>query len=115
MSHNEFYRYISHPIEVQQIIERRIVRTTNPFVSGTWYTPSRYENPQGAQQYLSLPDEPTNRVGPIPIQKIRYFNIVQLRIVGPAYGQPGGGLEGCTTSIVYLFGLFNFSSGDFIL
>ncbi len=109
----EFYRYISHPLEKRQIIESRVIRSANPFSFGTWYTPNRYDNARAAQQFLSLPDEPTNRIGPIENYKIPNFNIVPLRLVAPAYGQPGGGLEACTSYTIYLFGLLDFNSGTF--
>lgn len=110
-----FYRYISYPPEVNQVTRQRKVQSTNPKTQyATWYTPTRYDDPQMAQQELALSGLPTHRVGPIPADEMPSFDI-GLRPVAPAFGQPGGGVEARTKSPVWLFGLWNFQSSSWNL
>jgi hypothetical protein len=103
-----FYRYFSFPQEVQQIVTDRRIQSTNP-ASGyaTWYTPIRYENPADAKRELALDTAPTNRIGPIPLDEMPYFDIGPRR-AAPAHGEPGGGIEARTRSPLWLFGLYSF-------
>lgn len=105
-----FYRFVNSA-EKQYIIDNRRIQSVNP--RGTYYTPNRYEDPTDAQKFLSLRYIPQNRVGPIPNYVIPVFDVVRLRIVPPAHGQPGGGYEACTRRPVYLFGIYNFNSNQF--
>jgi len=103
-----YYRYISYPLEVTQVVHERKVQSMNPKRGyATWYTPTRYDDPTKAQQELALSKPPTHRVGPIPAGEMRDFDIQQLPPVAPAFGQPGGGVEACTRSAVWLFGLWD--------
>lgn len=110
-----FYRYISYQPEVDQIINERKVQSTNPKTQyATWYAPTRYDDSKKAQRELSLKNEPTHRVGPIPSDKMPDFEI-GLRPVAPAFGQPGGGIEACTKLPIWLFGLWNFQENSWDL
>jgi len=61
-----------------------------------------YDTGADAQRFLAMSYTPTYRVGPIPSDQVD-LDSPALRVVGAAHGQPGGGLEGATTKIVYLF------------
>lgn len=105
-----FYRYVSSPMEVNQVVKERKIQSMNPTTQyATWYTPTRYDDPHDAQRELALGKLPTYRVGPIPADEMPDFDI-GLRAVAPAFGQPGGGVEARTKSPVWLFGLWNFGS-----
>jgi hypothetical protein len=104
----EYYRYICYRPEVDQLVRERKVQTTNPTTGyATWYTSIRLDDPQAAQQALSLKSRPAHRIGPVPDSKLT-FNAIPLRNAIPLYGQPGGGIEGATTDPVYLEGLLEF-------
>ena len=110
MARVSFYRYMSHPLEIDQTHRQRRIQTTNPYAAGTWYTPTRYEDPAIAQIELALDRRPTHRVGPVPYGDMPTFNVA-LRRVDPANGQPGGGWEVRVSEPVWLFGCWHFD-GD---
>ena len=103
------YRYFSHPTEISQVRDKRKVQTTNPNAQGTWYTPTRYDDPMRAQQQLALRQPPTHRIGPIPADEMPDFDI-GLRPVAPANGQPGGGVEARAKEPGWLSGLWDFTN-----
>ena len=104
-----FYRYISSPGEVTQIVDQRKVHSTNAYTRhATWYTPTRFDIPADAQRELALPSAPTHRVGPISAAEMPSFAI-GLRVVAPAFGSPGGGVEAYTYDPVWLPGLWEFA------
>lgn len=104
-------RYPSHRAEVDQLQDRRVVRTTNPYGGGkTWYSPKRYEDPAEALAELAIKRAPDYRVGPIPADEMPDFDVNGMRVVAPANGQPGGGLEVCTTGEAHIFGCYDFSA-----
>jgi hypothetical protein len=106
-----YYRYISNPAELKQIIDERKVRSLNRQTNYlTWYTPTRYVDVHQAQQELAMPDTPTYRVGPIAETQLGTLH-TPLRLSQPAHGCPGGGLEAATYEEVWLFGLWNFHPG----
>ncbi len=106
-----FYRYISYPVEIQQIVAERKIQSTNPSEGfATWYTPTRYNNPAEAKSELALRTLPTHRVGPIPLDELPPLDIGPRR-ADPADGEPGGGTEVRTRHPVWLFGLWAFPSG----
>jgi hypothetical protein len=103
-----FYRYVSYPAEIAQLLRERKVHSTNPGTGyATWYTPTRYDVLTTACAELALPAPPTHRVGPIPATGMPAFDI-QLRAVAPAFGQPGGGVEARTRAPVWVFGVWDF-------
>ena len=110
MSQIGFYRFIAHPAELAQLHNERKVQTTNPYAHGkTWYTTTRYTDPVPAQEELALPHFPSHRIGPIPEDEMSTFDILP-RIVAPAFGQPGGGVEARVTGQVFVFGCWNFTN-----
>ena len=106
----QFYRYIND-IEKDNIIRTKQIKSSNP--RGTWYTTDNFRIPERAQQFLSLPKAPQNRVGPISRFTMPIFDVMRLRTVSPAHGQPGGGFEACTSYAVNLFGIYNFDINEF--
>lgn len=103
---NLFYRYVNNS-EKQDIVDNRKIQSRNPI--GTYFTSNRFEVSSETQRFLSLRTTPEYRVGPIAVCVMPVFDIVSLRITPPAYGQPGGGTEACTSHPVYIFGVFNFN------
>lgn len=113
MPQDVYYRYFSHPAEINQPHRERVVHTTNPDNGGkTWFTPTRYQDPNEAQRLLALAQAPQYRVGPIQADTMPVFNVRGPQRIQPAYGHPGGGIEVCTTEPIYLFGCYNFASSD---
>jgi hypothetical protein len=111
----EFYRYISDPAEASQILHDRKIQSKNAKTGyRTWYSPTRYDNPNDAQRELALPNLPIYRIGPIPGDQMPTFDI-PLRSVSPAFGQPGLGVEVRTAFPVWLFGLWNFQTRNWEL
>lgn len=107
-----FYRYVGSQKEMDDIANRRAIRSSNP--QGTWYTPDRFESAQEARERLALGSEPLYRVGPIPADEIPDFDVVPLRPVGYVdVGRPGGAVEGCTSGTVYLFAVWDFPAHGF--
>lgn len=104
----EFYRYISMKEEVNQIHREKKIKTINSKAEGTWFTIIRYDESDEAQKMLSLPNKPTYRIGPVPAEQMPSFDVIPLRHVAPAHGQPGGGIEACTSGEIRIFGLYNF-------
>ena len=101
MSQVVFYRYVD---DVEEAVIRAMgMIAPAPSSLSKWYTPDRYDTGLEAQQYLALRNTPTYRIGPIPSDEIPDPDHVQLRVVAPAFGQPGGGLEVATTKTHYLF------------
>lgn len=105
-----FYRYLCDVTEVNQIKRERKIQTRNPALV-TWYSPTRYEDPDQAKRELALFTRPTHRLGPMPGDAMPTFRI-GLRPVAPANGEPGGGIEACTEEPVYLPGLFSWNRGE---
>lgn len=118
MPRAEFYRYLSNPWEIDQIINGRKIQSLDrqgqPSPKGTWYTPIRYEKDADAQQELALQYMPTHRVGPIPADKMPDFDIPLRPVATTPYG-PGGGVEARTKGIVWLFGLYDLQKGTWVL
>ena len=113
MPQDLYYRYASHQAVFDQLRENRLIRSTNPRGGGrTWCTPSRYDNPLVAQTELALRRPPARRFGPIPADEMPDFDVHGRQVVQPAYGQPGGGIEVCTTGQVFIFGCYNLANGD---
>jgi hypothetical protein len=62
-----YYRYLSNPAEVKQLLDERRIQSVNPLTNHlTWYTPTRYGNVDLAQREMAMPYTPTHRIGPIP-------------------------------------------------
>jgi hypothetical protein len=98
------YRYISDPVEVNQITcERRVLSRNSATEHLTWYTTERLDTPDMARHSLALPVAPTHRVGPIPCDDVGLLQ-VPLRNAAPFGGHPGGALECASRSSVWLFG-----------
>lgn len=110
----EFYRYVSNPDEIKQMLEQRRIQSTNPKGRITWYTTVRYDDPVVAQRELALSRAPTHRIGPIPADVMPSFDAGP-RDVAPLGGKSGGGLEARTPSPVFVFGLWNFDTKDWLL
>lgn len=108
MPQEQFYRYFSHSAEWERLHRDRIIQSTNPYGGGrSWYTNERTADLVAIRARLALPSSPRFRVGPVPRDEMPDFDICDARRVEPGYGQPGGGLEYCTTEPVHLFGLYN--------
>jgi hypothetical protein len=104
----EYYRYLSDPSEVAQVIHERRIQSMN-LVAGraTWYSAIRYDNPIDAQRTLALPHVPSHRVGPVAELQMPPLDI-KPRPLAPAFGYPGGGVEVRTVFPVHIFGLLDF-------
>jgi hypothetical protein len=104
-----FYRYTDEveaaAIRQSQRIEPGAGRVTK------WYTPDRYDTGLDARRFLALRYTPVYRVGPIPEDELPDLDHAPLRVVQPAYGQPGGGLEVATTKPMYLFDITPLPAG----
>lgn len=111
----EYYRYLSDPTEVAQIIHERRIQSTNSAAGhATWYSPTRYDNPVDAQRELALPNAPSHRVGPVSDQQMPTFDI-PARPVAPAFGYPGGEVEARTRFPIQIFGLWDFQKRNWDL
>jgi len=88
-----FYRYLSNPAEMKQLLDERRIQSVNPLTNYLpWYPPARYGNIDLAQRELAMPYTPTHRVGPIPDTHIGSMHVPP-RLAWPAHGFPGGGLD----------------------
>ena len=105
----DFYRYISHPVEINQTLHERIVKTTKPHARRTYFTTLRENNPVTIQHKLSLPDIPSYRVGPFSTAELPDL-LVHFRIAAPAYGHPGGGIEVAIRGSINIFGVYNMNN-----
>ena len=94
-----YYRYIGE--REKEFIEKQDMIRSNSKVM--FFTPVRYENGEVAQRRLALPHRPVWRIGPIPESQMPSFDKLPLRVVGPANGHPGGGVECATSETVHLF------------
>ena len=101
ISELSFYRYVDQK-EAIMIEELRRIEPT-PGTGVKWYSVDRYESGADAQRHLALRHVPTHRVGPIPVSQMPDFDAHPFRVVSPAFGQPGGGVEAATTQTLYLF------------
>lgn len=109
MAQDVYYRYFSHPNELEQLHRERMVLTSNPYRGHrTWFTPTRFSDAARAQRLLAIENLPLHRVGPIPADEMPDFNVHGPRIVQPAGNMPGGATEVCTTEPIYIFGCYNF-------
>jgi hypothetical protein len=98
-----FYRY-TDDTEAEEIKKiNRIEPAPNQICK--WFSPDCYDTGSEAQRFLAIRYTPTYRVGPIPSDELADFDHTPLRVVAPAHGQPGGGLEAATTQTVYLFSI----------
>jgi hypothetical protein len=110
-----YYRYVSNPAEVKQIIDERKIQSLNPHTNHlTWYTLARYVDLNQAQRELAMPYPPTHRVGPIDQSQLGSLH-VPLRLCPPLHGFSGGGLEAATYDVIWLLGLWNFHPGSWDL
>jgi hypothetical protein len=111
MPQDGFYRYVSSNRELQQLREKRLIRTANPHGGGrTYFTNERIDDPAFAQMLLALPKTPLYRVGPIPADEMPVFDVLNAQRVQPGYAQPGGGLEYCTTEPLFVFGWYDYEN-----
>lgn len=107
----KYFRYASHEAEIVQARDQGIVKTTNPYGAGhTYFTDVDLTDPVAAQHLLALPAEPKYSLGPLSEEQMPTFDICSARVIAPAYGRLGGGIEYCTSGSVRLFGFFEFSS-----
>jgi hypothetical protein len=109
----QFYRYVGSQVEADQIVNARQIQTISPL--GTWWTTDRFDTALEAQQALGLMNTPLYRVGPVDAIQMPPFDVVPLRPVAPAFNMPGGGIEGCTSGAVLLFGLYEYAAGSYRL
>jgi hypothetical protein len=110
-----YYRYVSNPAEVKQIVDERKIQSLNARSNYlTWYTPTRYGDVDQAQRELALPYPPTHRVGPFPDTYLGNPHI-PVRLAAPFHGFPGGGLEMATYEVVWLVDLWNLNPGTWDL
>ena len=105
----DFYRYISHPVEIRQVLDERTVRTTRPRAHKTYFTTLRENNPAITQRKLSLPDIPVYRVGPFSTAELPDLK-VHFRTAVPAYGHAGGGIEIAIGGKIHIFGVYDMNS-----
>ena len=103
-----FYRYVG-PQEANDIAQRHVIKSGSGI---TWFTPNRYDAAATAQRDLALQAIPTHRVGPIPADELPDLDATSLRPVAPAFGFPGGGVEGATTVETHLFGIMGLATGS---
>jgi hypothetical protein len=75
----------------------------------------RFAEPAQAQRLLALDHQPRYRVGPIPDDEMPAFDVCGPQRIEPAGGQPGGGIEVCTTSEIFMFGFFGFEEDGWVL
>lgn len=108
----DFYRYISHPAEIKQVLDERTVRTTRPRAQKTYFTTLRENNPVITQRKLSLPDIPIYRVGPFSTAELPDL-MVHFRIAVPAYGHAGGGIEVAIRGKVHIFGVYDMNNNNY--
>jgi hypothetical protein len=101
MAQVAFYRYVDKNEKDLITKEKRI--QPGPGQSYKYFTPDRYDSGADAERWLALHYRPEYRIGPIPADEVPDFDHIPLRVVGPANGQPGGGLEAATTQPLYLF------------
>jgi hypothetical protein len=94
-----YYRYIGE--REKEFIEKQ--DTVRSLSRVTFFTPDRYDSNEVAQRRLALPRRPVWRIGPIPDSQMPSFDRLPLRVVGPANGHPGGGVECATSHPVHLF------------
>lgn len=80
----------------------------------TWYSPTKYDNENQAEQELAMPQTPHHRVGPINDVKMPSF-AVGPRKVQPNFNQPGGGVEVSVQNAIDLFGLWDFNNDEWDL
>jgi hypothetical protein len=88
-----FYRYVGKA-EAESIDNTGVIQSRSGV---TWFTPDLYDSVEEAQRMLALPDRPSHRVGPIPVDELPDFDHCSLQFVHPAGPHPGGGLEAATT------------------
>lgn len=108
----DFYRYISHPVEIRQVLDERTVRTTKPYAQKTYFTTLREDNPTIIQRKLSLPDIPIFRVGPFSTSELPDL-IVHFRIAVPAHGHAGGGIEVAIRGRIHIFGVYDMNHNTY--
>ena len=108
----DFYRYISHPMEINNLFEEKTVKTTKPFAQKTYFTTLRETNPTTTQRKLSLPDRPVYRVGPFSTAEMPDL-IINFRIAAPAHGHPGGGIEVAIRRRIHIFGVYDMNNNEF--
>lgn len=107
MAQTLFYRYVGNS-EAKDIENRRVISSRTGV---TWFTPNRYDSATQAQQELALPLVPTHRVGPIPSDELPDLDVTSLQPVAPAFGYPGGAVEGATSSVTHIYGIIDLASG----
>jgi hypothetical protein len=107
-----FYRYVGSQAEAEQIARERRIQSNS--ASGTWWTTDRYDDPEVARFALSLNNFPLFRVGPIDSAMMPPFDVVELRPVAAWADRAGGGVEGCTSFPVLLFGLYEYASTGYV-
>jgi hypothetical protein len=98
-----FYRYTD--AKEAAIIQEQGRIDRAPHQTCKWYSPNRFESGEEARRYLALAYTPTYRIGPIPQDELPDFDHAPLRVIGPNFGMPGGGLEAATTQPFYLFSM----------
>lgn len=98
---NLLYRYVSSA--EKEFIEHQGIILSRSRI--TYFTPDRYDDPSEAQAKLALADVPEWRIGGIPEGQMPDFDALSLRVVNPAYRQPGGGVQCATSRPVYLFAM----------
>ncbi len=108
----DFYRYISHPTEIRQVLNERTVRTTKPHAQKTYFTTLRENRPIIAQRKLSLPDIPIYRVGPFSTAEFPDL-MVHFRIAVPAHGHAGGGIEVAIKGRIHIFGVYDMNNNSY--
>lgn len=107
----EYYRYISEQREVDQLTEDRILESVGTSDPYTWFAPMRFEDPQDAKEKLALPNLPEHRIGPLYEVTMPSFDKGP-RKVQANFGEPGGGVEVCTTREIRLQGLWDFANDE---
>jgi hypothetical protein len=116
MSREVYYRYFSHPLELQQLVDDRMIHTSSPGNGGkTWFTPQRFNDPVDALDLLALSRLPEYRVGPIRGDDMPDFDVCGPQRIEPMGGRSGGGIEVCTTKKIHIFGCYAFDSKTWVL
>lgn len=110
----EYYRYLSDSAEVDRVVDERRIESTGEENPSTWFSPTRYDDPVDARRELAIPNRPDHRIGPVP-DVIMPTLEKGPRTVQPNFGQPGGGVEVCTTKPIWLFGLWDYGTDNWRL
>lgn len=94
-----YYRYVG--VAEKQHVEGG--RSVYSYSGLTFLTPDLYPSAEEARKRLALPTLPVYRAGPFHEHELPPLTVPH-RVVAPANGQPGGGVECAVSEPIVLFG-----------